>query len=316
MGSNSGFIYSIFEHSRFLEVSYRCFINTFPKIKQLSEKMYTKDQHSNAELSVIDGQWEKYKKALVEDCGIKKGDMVLVHSSFLGLMTLGVSAKDIIDYLRELVGEEGTLILPCYPNLKKMEKVDDAYVYVPGETLPWTGKLPREFLSVPGVKVSHFPHNSLAAVGAKADELFHEDIATQYYSQGKGSSWEYAIHNGMKILYLGVRACTACTIVHYAEDIMGEDFPVKNWHKEHKYIVKVDGVDTPVTTRERDDFYFRYYCMFNTGKVFVDKGYLREYDIDGCYLGIMDKVPEMSEYILENAKKKKFLFRIPRRFVK
>lgn len=316
MGNNSGFIYTIFEHSRFLEVTYRCFINTFPKIKQMSEKMYTKDQHHNAELEIKEGQWDKYKEAIVKECGIKKGDMVLVHSSFLGLKTLGVSAADIIAFLRETVGEEGTLILPCYPNLKKMEKAGDAYIYVPGETAPWTGALPREFLKTEGVKVSHFPHNSLAAVGAKASDMFHEDITTQYYSQGKGSSWEYAINNGMKILYLGVRACTSCTIVHYPEDIMGKNFPVKDWHKEHKYIVRADGVDTPVTTRERDDFYFRYYCMFSTGRMFVKKGYLREYDIDGCYLGIMDRVADMSAELVDKAQNKKFLFRIPRRYVK
>lgn len=46
---------------------------------------------------------------------IKKGDILLVHSGMDGLESLGVDSTDIITFLKEIVGDSGTLVFPVYP---------------------------------------------------------------------------------------------------------------------------------------------------------------------------------------------------------
>ena len=56
----------------------------------------------------------------IDSLGIKKGDILIVHSSMEGLRKAAPDPKRIIDYLLQLVGEEGTLVIPTFPviNLK------------------------------------------------------------------------------------------------------------------------------------------------------------------------------------------------------
>lgn len=285
-------------------------------IKKITTKIFDGDKHKNAKKQVIPGQWEKFKQCIEGPCGISKGDYILIHSSMQGMKTLGVHPKDIIDYFVTLVGRDGTVVFPTYPDLKKMEEEEQAYIYDPQTTLPWTGALPRAFVNYPNAVRSRFPHNTLCAVGKEAEAMMSQDLSHGPYSQGKGSSWDYGIHHGMKILYIGVPAPTSCTIVHYAEDFLADDWPVKGWYEEHRYWIQDGDTKIPFTTKERRRKWFDYYSMFWSGKLLREKGYLKEYDADGVYIGVMDQVLLMSEYLIKQAKRKRLLFKIPKKDMK
>lgn len=313
---NDSLIYKFFEHNRNAEVAFRLFVDKHKKIKDFATGIFNHDKFRNMELSVKEGQWDLFKKIIVDN-GITKGDIVLVHSSMVGLSTLGVSPEEIFDFLETIVGIDGTVVFPVYPDLKKMDSKEGAYIYDPKTTVPWTGRLPREFLKREGVHRSEFPHNTLAAIGKYAIPMTDENTKKgQMYSQGKNSSWEYGVNHGMKILYLGVNAATSCTIVHYAEDQLASEWPVNKWYKEHDYLIKeADGTFYPFRTKERNDEWFRYYGMFSTGYELKKKGYLREYDADGVYIGIMDQVKDMCNYLICNAKEGNILFGIPKKYI-
>jgi len=262
-------------------------------------------------------QWEEFKKCIVEDCKIEAGDIVLVHSSIKGMGSMGVTSCEIIEFLLATIGENGTLIFPSYPDLQKMEIKDGSYVFDPETTPPWTGKLCREFLKLDGVVRSRFPHNTLAAKGKLASEMMKNNEDASQYSQGKGSSWDFCIKQNVKILYLGVKAATSDTIVHYAEDILMDEWPVKDWHEEQSYLIKTDTGYRHIITKERRKKWFDYFCMFNTGHILKKKGYLREFDISGVYVGIMDHVLSMSNYYIENAQRGNIVsFKIPKKYLK
>ena len=307
-------IYKILEKNGKLEVFLRCIFEKLKPIKLFALGIFNKQKNRNYKQEVKAGQWEKYKEKLLH-LNIKKGDILLVHSSIKGLSTLGVSSNEIIDFLLELIGEEGTLVFPVYPEEKNMLREDGKYYYDPTTEVPWTGKLPRTFLTYPNVERSLFPHNTLAAKGRYAKEMMENDIKA-VYSQGEYSPWDFCIQKDMKILYLGVKACTSCTIVHYPEDIMGDAFPVDGWFKCDRYIIKKgnDLVEKDVYIRKKQ--WFKYYMMFNTGYWLVKRKYLEEFDIDGAYIGFMGNVKEMCNVLCDRAIKKDLLFDVPKKTLK
>ena len=50
----------------------------------------------------------------VRDLGIKEGDVVLVHSSFKSMGHVVGGAEDVIGGFLDAIGEEGTLVFPCF----------------------------------------------------------------------------------------------------------------------------------------------------------------------------------------------------------
>lgn len=62
-----------------------------------------------------------YKKIYVNDLkkdlsqiGLKQGDVVIVHSSWRGMYALECTPSCFIDVIMEVIGETGTLVMPCY----------------------------------------------------------------------------------------------------------------------------------------------------------------------------------------------------------
>ena len=49
----------------------------------------------------------------LREIGVKKGDIMIVHSSFDSLKATGLDAESIINVLLDIVGEEGTLAMPA-----------------------------------------------------------------------------------------------------------------------------------------------------------------------------------------------------------
>lgn len=309
-----GFVYKILERNGKIEIFLRCLFEKLAPIKNFALKIFNKQKNKNYKQEVKAGQWEKYKERLLA-LDIKKGDILLIHSSIKGLSTLGVSANEIIDFLLKLIGEDGTLVFPTYPEEENMIRADRKYYYDPATEVPWTGKLPRTFLTYPDVERSLFPHNTLAAKGKYAKEMMKNDLKAEY-SQGANTSWDFCIKKDMKILYLGVKACTSCTIVHYPEDIMGDNFPVNGWFKCERYVIKNgnDLVEKDIYIREKS--WFKYYMMFSTGHWLSKNNYLEEYEIDGAYIGFMGNVKEMCNVLCDRAQKKDLLFGVPKKTLK
>ncbi len=109
---------------------------------------------------------ERFKRDLLE-LGVKPGDMVLVHSSMKALGT-ECAPEEIIDAMEEVLGEEGTLLMPAltYENVTAEQPVFDS-----AATEPCIGLLPRTFLHRPGVERSVHPTHSVCAKGKMAHRL-------------------------------------------------------------------------------------------------------------------------------------------------
>ncbi len=123
----------------------------------------------------------------LEQLGVRRGDILCVHSSLksLGLVIGGV--RTVIEALLEAVGPEGTVMMPTYsgdlsdPEEWRFPPVSPEFIpAIREETPPYDptltptrkmGAIPEYFRRYPGVMRSPHPQSSFAAIGTRAEEL-------------------------------------------------------------------------------------------------------------------------------------------------
>lgn len=162
--------------------------------------------------------------------GIAAGDTVFIHSSLKSLGYVEGGPAAVIGALQDVVGQEGSLLLPTY--------------YMPGGTILGTcmmsdyvfdprvhgsnmGALPKAFLDTPGVRRTIHPTHSVSAIGKHAEYLTEaHHLAPSVF--GKGSPWQRFLELEGKVLGLGI-SMGPVTFYHLLEDSMGDDFPLPVW---------------------------------------------------------------------------------------
>lgn len=145
--------------------------------------------------------------------GINKGDTLLVHSSLRSLG--GASPLDVIDGLRDALGEEGTLVFPTlsYLNCNPRNPVFDYY-----ETKSNVGALPEYFRTeIKGVVRSMSPTHSCAAIGKNAEFVTNGHILDKTPC-GANSPFRRVMELGGKILFIGC-GMTCNTSMHAVEEL-------------------------------------------------------------------------------------------------
>lgn len=177
---------------------------------------------------------EQIKRGLY-DLGICPGDVILMHSSFKSLGEIDGGAKTFYEAFIELLGENGTLIVPA---LSFDTVTRDNPVFDIKDTPSCVGYLSEFFrTSVPGVVRSLHPTHSCCAIGKYAKEfvLDHEKDITPV---GKNSPFAKLPAYGGKILMLGCG--TRCnTSMHGVEETAEPPYCIDR-QNPIEYILKTD----------------------------------------------------------------------------
>lgn len=146
--------------------------------------------------------------------GLKNGAIVGVHSSLSSLDYVDGGADAVIEALLEVVGQEGTIVMPTHStNIVEVERTPEEIAmgvtwlykilpYDPKETPCSTGTIPETFRKWKGAIRSSHPTHSLAAIGPKAEELIE--------------GWHKSLQLDAYILLIGV-GLSVCTAMHLAE---------------------------------------------------------------------------------------------------
>ena len=146
-----------------------------------------------------------------------------VHSSLRSLGNVEGGAKAVIEALFEVVGEEGTIVMPTFSNnrieyeLTSEEKaVGLLWKYKilpfnPKETPCWTGSIPETFRKIEGVIRSEHPMFSIASIGSNAKQII--DCGNRINLGG----WKALLELEGYILLIGVDL-GSCTAMHIAEE--------------------------------------------------------------------------------------------------
>ena len=143
-------------------------------------------------------------RVLTEQLGLKKGDRILVTSSFANLKAKDYSPQDVVKLLMEIVGEEGLIMMPYYPPINSMEWVKSEQIFDMRITRSGMGVLTNVFSKMEGVVMSEHPFKAVCVWGKNAASLAagHRDCKIPY---SKESPYGKVLSvPGSKSLCLGV----------------------------------------------------------------------------------------------------------------
>jgi len=291
--ANEGFKNIIFAHYPVLEVLSRFFfynkylIKAASIIPKLKKKKYDKNY--------ID--FDKVLDYLKEN-GLKKGSVLILHSSYEKLILTKKRPNEIIDKLLELLGEEGTLAMPANRKLngefKFFDLIDKRYdgiilEYDLKKSKIWSGALPMFMVRDNRSEISKFPINSMVAIGKDAKNMMKNNISGKLpMACGENSSWKYCLDKDAVIISLGVDLVDSLTMIHAAEDLKNENWPIKEWYRDRTFRIKEDNDIIVKTVRERHPKWgMLYFMKRKLCKDLIDSEILKTKVIDGLLIEIV-----------------------------
>jgi aminoglycoside 3-N-acetyltransferase len=193
---------------------------------------------------------EEFLTFLRTKLNVQSGDIVFVHSA-MSKMNVTFPPKKMLELLKESVGEEGTLLFPCWHYTGRAEdylrKHDSVFDVTNSKTT--LGFLNQLAKNEPGAFRSWHPTVSVCAIGKRAEELTNQHH-TDIFPCGEKSPWFLMLQYPSKIIGLGEKV-VSLSFVHCVEDVMKEQFPLATLSEEvlNGKVITPDGNTLQVPTR-------------------------------------------------------------------
>jgi len=168
---------------------------------------------------------------LTDHLRLSEGDLVYVHSGMDGL-NLGFPFYRILFLVQEVIGSQGTVVFPTYPNhrISSFEWLKQGNVFDVRRTPSYTGIL-TEFARRQRKAIrSLHPTKSVCAIGPAAKELTGTHHLSPY-PYDTGSPYYKLIASSGKIIGLGATT-NYISFGYCVDDAFKEEFPVRVYHKE------------------------------------------------------------------------------------
>lgn len=284
---------SILAISPYFEVIARHLYWNFSFLTLYKDKILKKKKKPVAVIASFPSIIEKLR-----EWGVGEGDLLVIHSSLSALRPTGMGKIAIIESLIELVGKSGTIAMPAFPRFKNELKGRDrltkdisdmVFEYNLIKTPAWTGALPNSLLKFPDAIRSKHPLNSMVAVGPLAKPMMKNNLAgDKPLPCGENSSWKFCADNHAKILGLGIDLTHSLTLIHVAEDVNVDSWPVKNWYRDRLCIVIDGNEQQEIVVRERHPKWALHFAERTLRKdLLKEKILIRDY-VDGILLEMLD----------------------------
>jgi aminoglycoside 3-N-acetyltransferase len=158
--------------------------------------------------------------AQMKELGFTHGATIYLHSSMdqISRRIPGLDALKLIDLLRELIGEEGTLLAPTFPfRGLQYQYVQRQRVYNVRLTPSQEGLFTELFRRTKGVMRSLHPTHPIAAWGKHSKELLAEHHLGTAFGD-KSPVYKMQKYNGL-VAGLGVVPKECFTLYHVAEEL-------------------------------------------------------------------------------------------------
>jgi aminoglycoside 3-N-acetyltransferase len=154
-----------------------------------------------------------------KEIGLQAGDTVLVHSSYKSLGGVEGGPQAVIDALLDVLGPEGTLVMPAFNfDFNKGQPWDVR------NTPSQMGVLTELVRTDPRAKRIFHPIYSFSIIGKYADELTRERYKSSY--ERKSLFGKLRDLDG-KIMIIGLSYTHSFTFVHHVEEMEGVDYRYK-----------------------------------------------------------------------------------------
>lgn len=166
---------------------------------------------------------------LTGDLRLTTGDVVFVHSS-LDQLNLDFPFYRVLTLLRNVIGPQGTMLLPTYPNhrISSYEYLLQGKVFDVKRTPSYAGLLTEFARKHPDAVRSLHPTKSVCAIGPLARELTNTHQNSRYPYDACSPFYKLTEHKG-KIVGLGVWT-SRLSFAYCVDDAMKEEFPARVYH--------------------------------------------------------------------------------------
>jgi aminoglycoside 3-N-acetyltransferase len=197
-------------------------LSFYRKYKKKQQQAHLKQQQvKNAFIS---------KDQLIQDlidCGIQKGESVLIHSSLSKIGYLKNGPKDLVEALFAVIGEKGNVLMPNSPNAEfQLNYIKKNSLFDVKNSVSKLGAISEYFRLLPGAKRSEHPTEPVSCIGPDA-EYFTQTHFGEKTPYTKNSPFYKLTEKKGKILYIGVTFANAGTSLHLLEDAVSNfKFPV------------------------------------------------------------------------------------------
>lgn len=183
------------------------------KLKKTKRRLSNSLKRNVAKTTISD-----MRSLLINDFGIKKGDNLIISSSF-GNLNADFSPHELVELLQEIVGKEGNIVMPFYPPGNSYEWAASGKVFDMQTTPSSMGVLTQIFSEMPNVYKSIHPTKAVVAWGKNAQDIIrgHENSKTPFYWD---SPYGWLLKNKSISLGLGLKNIP---IFHSFEDIILEN---------------------------------------------------------------------------------------------
>jgi aminoglycoside N3'-acetyltransferase len=220
------------------------------KIRMIFRKIIRAKEHETINNAInrkkIKIKKKIYKKAISSEnlrltlinLGIKKGDNIMVHASWREFFNYPGKPENVINIIKELIGEEGTLLMPSYGK--------DRTFFDVNKTPSSAGVLSEVFRLQPNTLRSACTHFSVSASGKNALDLTKNHIKSEYGFDYNSPYYLLSQLANSKILYLGLgKEPTQISLFHCAGYILKEELPIykKLLSNRYKSVLVKDGVE-------------------------------------------------------------------------
>lgn len=233
----------------------------------------------------------------LQNLGINKGCKLVVSSDILRLWACirenepDFHPKVIIDILKEIVTESGTLVFPTYNWGFCQGKVFDIT-----KTKCKTGALGQVALDLPEFQRTRHPIYSFAVWGRDATNLV---ALKNRQSFGEDSPFAYFHENNFRNLIIDVSYKNSLTFIHYVEscekisyryekEFMSEYIDKNNLSSIQKYSMYVRDLDLDVEISDRIEFFLDKNIMIN--KFEANDIYMKTIDFVDAYTVIKEDI--------------------------
>ncbi len=264
------------------------------KIKQI---VRAKEQEKNKkEVARLPKLYEKdLAKILREELGVQQGDTLLIHSS-IDKLNLAFPFFVIIPLLKDVLGENGTFLLPTYPKQTSYKFLKSGEIFDIKKTPSFTGALNEFVRRQPKSIRSLHPTKSVAGIGINIDAITNTHHLSPYPYDKTSPYYKISEFNG-KIIGIGVDT-TYLSAVHCVDDILKDKFPVFPFHKElfKAKCIDYDGEMKIVKTYAHDmkKMDFNLPAFFDK---YVEKEICRDINIQGMKFFVAHSKPFISRMI-------------------
>jgi aminoglycoside 3-N-acetyltransferase len=233
--------------------------------------------------------------------GLNAGDVVMVHSSLSKLGNVQGGAGTVIRALIEVLGDDGTLVMPSFPSLGfTFDYLSRNPAFDVRHTKSQMGAITETFRKIKGVKRSMHPTDPVCALG-KETKFLLKDHYSQLTPYNKNSPFYKLTTLKGKIVLLGTKLDTV-TNFHLPEDLI-ENFKYPVYHKK-EFLVKVRdevGVERMVTTKSHDPAISKKRRCNDLEPAFIKEGIMKKFEIGTAVCAIID-AEKMNNWLMEKYK--------------